>query len=65
MDNKLTSRKYILCCVVQVVLFFLVWYGKVPTDVFQNLTGLVITSYIIGNVAQKKLVPEVSSDAKV
>lgn len=57
-DNKLTSRKFLLCVFVQVMLFVFLWFGKLPTDVVQNLTGLIVTSYIIGNVSQKKLVPE-------
>lgn len=57
-DNKLTSRKFLLCVFVQVMLFVFLWFGKLSPDVVQNLTGLIVTSYILGNVAQKKLVPE-------
>lgn len=57
-DNKLTSRKFLLCVFVQVMLFVFLWFGKISPDVVQNLTGLIVTSYILGNVAQKKLVPE-------
>jgi len=57
-ENKLTSRKFILCSVVQLLLFVFLWFGKLPVEVVQNLTGLIITTYVIGNIAQKKLIPE-------
>lgn len=62
MTNKLLSRKFWLCVVVQLLLFLFLWNGKVSQGVVQNLTGLIVTSYILGNVAQKKLVPD--DDAK-
>ena len=57
MKDKLTSRKFILCFIVQILLFVFLWFGKIDQGVVQNLTGLIVTSYIIGNVSQKKLVP--------
>lgn len=58
MVDKLLSRKFWLCVVVQLLLFLFLWNGKISQEVVQNLTGLIVTSYILGNVAQKKLVPE-------
>lgn len=58
MSDKLLSRKFWLCVVVQLLLFLFLWNGKISQEVVQNLTGLIVTSYILGNVAQKKLVPE-------
>ena len=58
MQDKLLSRKFWLCVVVQILLFIFLWNDKISQEVVQNLTGLIVTSYILGNVAQKKLVPE-------
>ena len=55
-DNKVTSRKFLLCCAVQIILFVFLWFGKVPVDMVQNLTGLIVSGYIIGNITQKTLV---------
>lgn len=59
MNNKFASRKFALVCAVQVMLSVFLWFGKVPIDMVQNLTGLIVSSYLISNVAQKKLVPEI------
>lgn len=62
MSNKFTSRKFALVCSVQIILFVFLWFGKVPVDMVQNLTGLIVSSYLISNVAQKKLVPMEKKD---
>jgi Na+/citrate or Na+/malate symporter len=49
------SRKFWLCCSVQIILFVFLWFGKVPVDMVQNLTGIIISGYLIGNITQKTL----------
>lgn len=56
MKDKLSSRKFLICLIVQLLLFVFLWYGKIPANVVENLTGLIVSGYIIGNVAQKKLI---------
>lgn len=56
MSDKFMSRKFALCCTVQIILFVFLWFGKVPVDMVQNLTGLIVSGYIIGNITQKTLV---------
>ena len=58
MSDKFMSRKFWLCCSVQTILFVFLWFGKVPVDMVQNLTGLIVSAYLVSNVAQKKLVSE-------
>jgi len=65
MSDKLLSRKFWLCVVVQLLLFLFLWNGKISQDVVQNLTGLIVTSYILGNVAQKKLIEEKKDESEV
>ena len=62
MTDKFMSRKFWLCCSVQIILFVFLWFGKVPVDMVQNLTGLIVSAYLVSNVAQKKLVPEDKTD---
>ncbi len=59
MKDKLSSRKFLICLVVQLLLFVFLWYGKIHSGVVENLTGLIVSGYIIGNIAQKKLIGEV------
>ena len=59
MKDKLSSRKFLLCLIVQLLLFVFLWYGKIPSGVVENLTGIIVTAYICGNVYQKKLIGEV------
>ena len=62
MTDKFLSRKFALVCTVQIILFVFLWFGKVPVDMVQNLTGLIVSAYLVSNVAQKKLVPEDKTD---
>ena len=62
MKDKLSSRKFLICLVVQLLLFVFLWYGKIPSGVVENLTGLIVSGYIIGNIAQKKLIGEVKNE---
>ena len=59
MKDKLSSRKFILCLVVQLLLFIFLWYDKIPSGVVENLTGIIVSGYLIGNIYQKKLIGEV------
>lgn len=63
MTDKLLSRKFWLCVIVQLLLFLFLWNGKISQEVVQNLTGLVITSYIIGNVSQRVLTKAKDNEA--
>lgn len=59
MKDKLSSRKFLICLVVQLLLFVFLWYGKIPSGVVENLTGIIVSGYIIGNIYQKKLIGEI------
>lgn len=59
MKDKLSSRKFLMCITVQLLLFVFLWYGKIPSGVVENLTGIIVSGYIIGNIYQKKLIGEV------
>lgn len=61
MKDKLSSRKFLICSVVQLLLFVFLWCGKIRANVVENLTGLIVTVYICGNVAQKRLVTETNN----
>jgi hypothetical protein len=63
MKDKLSSRKFLMCITVQLLLFVFLWYGKIPANVVENLTGLIVTVYICGNVYQKKLIGEDKNDS--
>lgn len=65
MQDKLLSRKFWLCVIVQLLLFLFLWYGKISQEVVQNLTGLIVTSYIIGNVSQRVLTKDSKDESKV
>lgn len=58
MSDKFMSRKFFLVCVVQILLFICLYTGKLPADVFQSITMVVVSGYILGNVAQRALVKE-------
>lgn len=62
MTDKLLSRKFWLCVTVQLLLFLFLWNGKISEGVVQNLTGLVVTAYIIGNVSQRALAKDKTND---
>lgn len=63
MKDKLSSRKFLICLVVQLLLFVFLWYGKIPSGVVENLTGIIVSGYLVSNVAQKKLIGEVKNDS--
>lgn len=62
MKDKLSSRKFLICLVVQLLLFVFLWYGKIPSGVVENLTGIIVSGYLIGNIYQKKLIGEVKNE---
>lgn len=51
--NKYTSRKFWLSFVCIILLTLLVCFGKVPSNVFENLFGLVVSGYLVANQSQK------------
>lgn len=55
MKDKLSSRKFLICLVVQLLLFVFLWYGKIHSGVVENLTGLIVSAYLISNVTESKL----------
>jgi hypothetical protein len=57
--SKFASRKFSLVCVSQLAFVLLLWVGKLDQNVFESLTMIIISGYIIGNVTQKTLVKEV------
>ena len=65
MSDKFLSRKFALCCAVQILLFVFLWFGKVPVDMVQNLTGIIISGYLIGNITQKTLLKEREDETAV
>lgn len=58
MTDKFMSRKFWLCCSVQIILFVFLWFGKVPVDMVQNLTGLIVSAYLVSNVSQTVMLKE-------
>jgi hypothetical protein len=57
-NNKFTSRKFILICVVQLLLFLSLWFEKLPPEVFQSLTMVIVSAYVLGNVSERVLTKE-------
>lgn len=56
--NKFTSRKFWLALVFQSVFTAMLYFGKMPPDIFENLTYMILGGYFISNVSQKALVKE-------
>lgn len=56
MDIKYISRKFLLSCTVQALLFLFLYIGKLPVENFQILTMTILSGYLISNVSQKALV---------
>ncbi len=55
MNIKYISRKFLLSCVVQALLFLFLYIGKLPVENFQLLTMTILSGYLISNVSQKAL----------
>jgi hypothetical protein len=45
-----TSRKFWACMLWQAVFCFLLWMGKVPPELFYNLTMVALGGYFAANV---------------
>jgi len=58
-SSKFASRKFTLVCTCQLLFVLLLWVGKLDQNVFETLTMIIISGYIIGNISQKALVKEV------
>lgn len=65
MTDKFLSRKFFLICVVQLLLFMSLWTGKLPADVFQSITMVIVSGYLICNSAQNVMTKEKSDESKV
>ena len=51
--NKFTSRKFWLAVVFQSVFTAMMYFGKMPPDIFENLAYMILGGYFISNVSQK------------
>lgn len=58
MSDKFLSRKFILTCVIQMLLFLSLWFGKLPVEAFQTLTITIISGYLLLNTSQNVLTKE-------
>lgn len=54
-NSKFASRKFILICVIQMLLFISLWVGSVPVESFQALTITIISGYLLMNTSQNVL----------
>lgn len=52
-SSAFTSRKLWIAVVFQIVFTVMVYFGKLPTPVFENLTYMLLGGYFISNVTQK------------
>ena len=55
MTDKFLSRKFILTCVIQTLLFLSLWFGSLPVEAFQTLTITLISGYLLLNTSQNVL----------
>lgn len=53
MSNKFMSRKFWLVCSTQLAIILLLCFGKIDANVFENLTMVILTTYVAGNIVQK------------
>lgn len=58
MTNKFASRKFLLTCVIQMLLFPSLWFGSIPVEAFQTLTITLISGYLLLNTSQNVLTKE-------
>lgn len=54
-----SSRKFWAAMFWEGVMVLLLWAGKIPVDVFETLTWLLLGGYFLSNVAQKVWAEEV------
>ena len=57
-----TSRKFWAAMFWEFVMVVLLWAGKLPVDVFETLTWLLLGGYFLSNVAQKAIQREGDHD---
>lgn len=65
MTDKFLSRKFFLICIVQLLLFICLWTGKLPADVFQSITMVIVSGYLICNSAQNVMTKEKKDETTV
>lgn len=51
--QRWSSRKFWAAMFWEGVMVLLLWAGKIPVDVFETLTWLLLGGYFVSNVAQK------------
>lgn len=51
--QRWSSRKFWAATFWEGVMVLLLWAGKIPVDVFETLTWLLLGGYFLSNVAQK------------
>lgn len=56
--KRYASRKFWLAVVFQSAFIAMLCYGKLPPDIFENLTYMLLGGYLLSNVSQKALVKE-------
>lgn len=60
MDTYLTKhggRRFILCLGCSISCTVLLWFGKIPPEIFRDLILGTVAAYIIGNTTQKVKAP--------
>jgi hypothetical protein len=62
MTDKFLSRKFILTCVIQMLLFISLWFGHLPVEAFQTLTITIISGYLLLNTSQNVLTKDNTND---
>lgn len=62
MNSKFASRKFILTCVIQLLLFLSLWFGQLPVEAFQTLTITIISGYLFLNSAQNIMMKDKPND---
>lgn len=65
MTDKFLSRKFILTCVIQMLLFVSLWFGQLPVEAFQTLTITIISGYLLLNTSQNVLTKEKKDESEV
>jgi hypothetical protein len=51
--ERFGGRRFLLVCAVYLVSTALLWFGKLPADVYGSILQWSVAAYIAGNVAQR------------
>lgn len=63
MTDKFLSRKFILTCIIQMLLFLSLWFGSIPVEAFQTLTITLISGYLLLNTSQNVLTKDKTDES--